>query len=275
MINGEKIGCGIITCNRPELLKKLYDSITTLSLHNVIDEIVIINDGEKINDAFEYVEVINNSKNLGVAKSKNKAFRHLLDQKCDHIFIIEDDMYIKDPKVFEKYIETSKVTGIQHFNYSQHGVGNKKWPENSLSWSVPNPRVVIDYGSVKLPLYPHCVGAFSYYSKKCLENVGLIDERYYNACEHVDHTFEIIKAGMHPPYWFFADIENSWEYLGDKEWSIEQSSILSNPNARDNIQKSDKIFLEKHGHLPTQTPLVDMKEVGKSLKEIGKQYGQK
>lgn len=266
MINGEKIGVGILTCNRPELFKKLYGSIANVE---ILDYLVIVNDGDPFtmykNDKHDYII---NSENLGVAKSKNIAIKRLLDYGCDHIFLIEDDIFIKDPTVFEKYIETSKVTGIQHLNYSQHGMMNKAWPEAKL----PNPRIIIDYDNIKLPLYPHCVGAFSYYSRKCLETAGLMDEGYYNACEHVDHTYEIIKAGMHPPFWYFADIENSWEYLGDEEWSLEKSTISSNPKHDQMMKDADKIFVEKHGHLPVQTPLVDLGVVGKSLKEIKSNY---
>lgn len=258
MINGEKIGLGVVTCNRPHLLEKL---LTSISGRNDVEVLVVNDDEESINTGKWLC--INNESNIGVSRSKNKALRHLLNLGCDHIFLIEDDIYIKDNSVFEKYIETSKKTGIQHFNFSQHGRMNKKWPD-----PTPNPRVIIDYGDIKLPLYPHCVGAFSYYSRKCLENVGLMDESYYNACEHVDHTYEIIKAGMHPPFWYFADIENSWEYLGDEEWSLEKSTISSNPNHRKMVENADKIFVKKHGHLPVQTPLVGLDEVGKSLKSI-------
>ena len=190
-----------------------------------------------------------------------------MDVGCDHIFLMEDDIFIKDPIVFEKYIEASRVTGIQHFNFSQHGVMNKTWSGD------PNPVNVIDYGSLKIELHRHCVGAFSYYSRECLEKVGLMDEEYYNACEHVDHTYEISKAGMHPPFWFFADIENSSKYLGDEAWSIEQSTISSNPKHQEMVAKADAVFYTKHGHLPGHTPLTDEEGVVSSLKNIKKTYG--
>jgi hypothetical protein len=143
---------------------------------------------------------------------------------------------------------------------------------------TPNPRTIIDYCAhgvpiLKVPLYPHCVGAFSYYSKSCLETVGLIDESYFNACEHVDHTYAIINAGMHPPFWYFADIENSENYLGDEEWSLEKSTISSNPLHQQMMRNADSIFVKKHGHYPGQTPLVDHDVVAKSLKQIKKTYG--
>jgi GT2 family glycosyltransferase len=275
----EKIGIGIVTYNREHLLIKLLESLYNCS--QTVNELIIIDDGGNINPE----NLMKNSwmskrgclemnfQNLGVAKSKNKALSYLLKQQCDHMFLIEDDIFIKDPTVFEKYIKASKVSGIQHFNFSQHGMMNKTWPENSLSWSVPNPRIIIDYGEVKIPLYPHCVGAFSYYSKKCLEEVGLMDERYYNACEHVDHTLEVIKKGMHPPFWYFADIENSWEYLGDEPWSIEKSTISSNPNHKKMMEDADVVFRNKHGCVPVDIKLLSIEEVGKQLKNIRENYG--
>ena len=266
MINGEKIGVGIVTYNRFHLLVKLYYSLPL----DLIDELIIVNDGD-VCVGFDLIEGCKNTAihtgGVGVGKAKNTALKYLKGHKCDHIFLIEDDIFIKDPTVFEKYIQASKVSGIQHFNFSQHGVMNKDRSGN------PIPRLTIDYKDVKIPLYLHCVGAFSYYSKKCIDTVGYLDERYYNACEHVDHTFEIIKAGMHPSFWYFADIENSDQYLGDEPWSIEKSTISSNPNHKQMMIDADHIFVKKHGHYPGQTPMADFDTMGKTLKEIKNKYG--
>jgi len=51
-----KIGIGIITCNRPEFLKKLW-----ATMPDYIDDIVIVNDGNKI-DNIEGAHIINNPK---------------------------------------------------------------------------------------------------------------------------------------------------------------------------------------------------------------------
>lgn len=264
MIDSEKIGVGIITHNREYLLNKLLISLE--SCWNLIDENIIINDGDNSVNTGKWLS-INHESNRGVGKSKNEALLFLTNLNCDHIFLIEDDIFIKDPKVFEKYIEASKISGIQHFNFSQHGLMNKSWPDGD-----PAPRFVVDYGKITIPLYPNCVGAFSYYSRKCLETAGLIDEQYFNACEHVDHTLEIIKKGMHPPFWYFADIENSWEYLGDEPWSMSKSTISSNPNHKQMMIDADHIFVKKHGCYPGQTPMVDWVEVGKILKQIKNEY---
>jgi GT2 family glycosyltransferase len=268
MIDGEKIGVGIATYNRPESLQKLVKSVKK---SEGVDLIIIVNDGEiehgYHDDDFPVVRFENNPKKSGVGKSKNSALRVLFDSGYDHIFLIEDDMEIVDHTVFKKYIEASKTSGIQHFNYSQHGMMNKTWPDGE-----PEPVITIDYKTCKVPLYRHCVGAFSYYSKKCLETVGLLDEQYYNACEHVDHTYEIIKAGMHPPFWYFADIENSQDYFAADEWSLEQSTISSNPNHSQIVKNADAVFVRKHGHLPGQTPLISELETIHLIKQIRDKY---
>ncbi len=267
MINNEKIGVGIITGFREELFKKCLVSIPDAW----VDVVVVVNDNPKSDwskwpDHFSFID---NEINLGVGKSKNKALQYMLDQGCEHIFLIEEDIFIKDPTVFEKYIKASKASGIQHFNFSQHGVMNRTFDQ----LKTPCPRWTVNYGEESVVLYLHCVGAFSYYSRQCLETVGLLDERYHNACEHVDHTFEVINAGMHPPFWWFADIANSWEYLGDEEWSIEKSTISSNPKHKQMMEDADKIFVEKHGHLPVQTVDSSFEQVGQKLKQIKSQYG--
>lgn len=266
MIDDQRIGCGIVTYNRPAQLRKLYDSLP----HHLLDHLVIINDGAWYSEFSEYhhAVLIHNDTNLGVGKSKNKALSLLIEQQCDHFFLIEDDIFIKDPAVFELYILTSKLTGIQHLNYSQHGVMNRT-PSGD-----PQPVINIDYGqSINLPLYRHCVGAFSYYSKMCLERAGLMDEEFHNALEHVDHTLAIINHHMHPPFWFFADISDSHLYLGDELWSVNQSTLASNVSHRQNVLAAMSYFEAKHGHMPLKYPMASNQELIESLTDIKLQWG--
>jgi GT2 family glycosyltransferase len=279
-MSNEKIGVGIITFQPRKTFDKCFDFH-----HHMVDHVVVVNDGKEFDHNWssgfrnKYVgripdttlTYIKNKTNLGVGKSKNTALQHLLDQGCEHIFLIEDDIFIIDQRVFQAYIDASKKSGIQHFNFSQHGIMNKGGYTNI---GKPNPNYIIGYeDGVNVSFLTHCVGAFSYYSRKCLEAVGLMDERYYNACEHVDHTYEIIKAGMHPPFWNFADIENSQDYLGDEPWTKQKSTISSRSDHQALVSDADKIFVEKHGLLPMQIPVAKEEEVYKSLKQIKKTYG--
>lgn len=243
MLYNKKVGVGIVTYNRPAGLRKLLDSLAGAP----VDEIIVVNDG-KIYQEFDDLDatIIHNEKNLGVGKSKNIALRHLQKKGVEYFFLIEDDIYIKDSNVFREYIKAARVSGIQHFNYSQHGPSNRD--ENG----VASPATVINYENISVPLYGFCVGAFSFYTRKCLSKVGLMDEAYYNAMEHVDHTYEIIKAGMHPPFCYFADIADSARYLGDEEWSEAQSTICRNDGYSQLKVRAVNHFIEKHGGHPVE-----------------------
>jgi len=266
-----KIGVGIVTCNRPTFFLKCL-----LSIPDSIIDIVVVNDGSDFADidklykkkSFVY---LHNEKNIGVGRSKNKLMRYLLGNDCDHIFIIEDDIIVKDANVFKEYIRARNITGIQHFNFGYHGPANKE----GISGGKPVPRFIVDYGEVKIAINMHSVGAFSYYTKEVLEKVGLIDEAFTNAFEHVEHDYRIAKAGYTTPYWNFADIANSCNYLDEIECSEKSSAIRPRSDWRSNIMNGAKLFLEKHGYSPAwqnSVPDTSEKDVKEILKKIYKKY---
>lgn len=260
-----KIGVGVITCDRPNYLKKLVRSLDDIS----IDELVVINDGEKQIDS-DKIKVHNNKPSKqGVGKAKNQALTLLKD--CDYIFLIEDDILIKDKTVFEKYIKASKLSGIQHFNFAFHGV------DNYLPNGQPAIRLKLDYSpEISICLYPNVYGAFSMYTKKCIEEVGLMDEFYYNAMEHVDHTAAVIKAGMHTPFRWFADIADSNKYIEEIDRGHSGSEIRKDQKWIDNFHKAADHFVQKFG-FDVRNPYAataSKEEVINIVKQIKKQYGQ-
>ena len=274
-----KIGVGIITCNRLNYLRNLLKTIPK----EKINELVVVNDGLPVNDyvekEFEFGTWIDNPVNLGVGKSKNKAIKHLMSLECDYIFIIEDDMLIKDPTVFDRYIEAYKKSGIHHFNYGPGSPFNRRQTIQDFDLhnrhlldqhSEPNPKLVIEYSKdIKIALYEHTVAMFSFFTKEVLDKVGYIDEEFYNAWEHVDHTYRIIKAGYHPPFWWFADIADSDKFLTEAPGAIDNSSIASKSEQwSKNVYGGREIYKRKHGHYPNNPPLVLKEEVITVLKNL-------
>lgn len=264
------IGAGIVTCNRPSFFLKCFNSIPKEI------ELAAINDGTHFEDVDKLQSIrpftyMHNKKNLGVGKSKNLLFKKLLEKGCKHIFIIEDDIVVKDAQVFARYIEARNVTGIQHFNFGYHGPANK----NGISGGPACPRYIVDYGPVKIAINMHSVGAFCYYTKEVLEKVGLIDEDYTNAFEHVDHDYRIYKAGYTTPYWNFPDLANSMNYLDEIECSERSSAIRPREDWMKNIQEGAKLFVKKHGYSPAwqnSIPDTSQAEVQNIMKQIRKKY---
>lgn len=276
----EKIGVGVITCNRVDYLRGLLDSLKPCE--TTISNLVIINDGapvENFKSPLKNSVWLDNPENIGVGKSKNKAIKHLLDKECDYIFIIEDDMVILDSSIFEKYIEAYKQSGIHHFNYGPGSPFNRKQDiqfdlhnRHLLKQdSEPNPKMILDYKTVKVSLFEHTVAMFSFFTKEVLEKVGLIDEEFYNAWEHVDHTYRIIKAGYHPPFWWFADLYDSHKYLTEAPGAIDNSSIANKTEQWEkNVYGGREIYKRKHGHYPNQPPYMSKDAVIQEIKKLKK-----
>lgn len=265
-----KIGIGIITCNRIEYLQRLAESLTPIEA----DELIIVNDGDDLSGHIESNKVFvynNKPSKQGVGKSKNVALRALYNTGCEYIFLLEDDIVIKDKSVFEKYIEASIVSGIQHFNFAFHGNDNYN---DDGSAAV---KLKVEYSKdVAVCLYPNVYGAFSFYTKKCIEAAGFMDEYYYNAMEHVDHTNEIIKKGMHPPFRWFADIAGSENYITELDRDHSGSEIRKDETWVQNFHKAANYFAKKQGfdvRYPAQVSSRD--EVITTLNTIKRTYGQK
>jgi glycosyltransferase involved in cell wall biosynthesis len=271
VIDFSKIGIGMTTYNAEHRIKQ-----SAFTVPKWIKNFVIVNDGTPYDNSSypEQAYIIQHETNLCVGAAKNSAMQYLLDQGCEHIFLMEDDILIKDEKVFEKYINHSLISGIKHLNFALHGPANKKGSTGFKTLEdrkdvdgEPNPRMIIPYPEgAKIALYPNCVGAFSYYHKSVLDKIGLFDPMFKNAWEHVEHTFQAIKNGFHPPFWYFADIENSWEYLTDIPNSIQESTIARTPEWNDNFIKGTEWYKKKHGITPTETPLVNQEVVVNNIK---------
>jgi len=255
-----KIGVGVITCNREKFFQKCISHIPP------VDSIIVINDGLPYRNTkypAHVTNIIQHKTNYGVTKSKNEALRYLLDQGCTHIFLHEDDIYIKDNSILEKYIKAAEVSRILHLNYAYHGPGNRD------ESGMPVYRTVVTYpDGIKISLNRNIVGALSYYHRTVLEKVGLMDERFKNALDHVDHTYQIIKAGYHPPFWWFADYHESHKYVDDQDKTLGKSVIRRKLTWKLRVKLNAYKFRIKNGIPPNRIPDSTLEEVLGNIRKI-------
>jgi GT2 family glycosyltransferase len=259
--SSQKIGVAIITYNRPDYYKKVLEKIP----RHKINYLIVVNDGETAYANISDVDtVINNKTQLGVAKSKNKALNKLIDLGCEHLFLIEDDILIKNENVFEEYIKAANSTGIHHLCFEKVA-GNEK----SLKYTHEQP------DGVKIGFYHNPQGAFMYVNAKLIEKLGYFDENYTNAFEHIDFAYNLIQKKVAPPFWYFPDIYNSDEYLEEIKGSSENSTITNKEKYQENWKKSAEYFTKKWGHFTNTIQDVGIKDLLKCLINLQINYSRK
>lgn len=259
-----KTGIAIITCDRPELFENCVKSVTDTH-SKLVDHLLVVNDGEqKVNPGGGF-DVIHNKHNMGVGKSKNKAIKALMKHGCKHMFIVEDDVCFANEHVVERYITLASVSGVKHMNYCLHGEANK--PNNQV-----RTKLIVDYKHVKMALYHNVTGALSYYHKDVIKQCGLMDLKYKNAMEHVDHTMRTIQSGFHPPFRWFADVANSDQLLIDQDQSLSSSKIRKTSDWQHNFMFGVKRFQDKYSInvCDPNEPTADKQQVIEFLKQIKK-----
>ena len=273
MKNTNKLGIGYITCNAPDRVAKTFPAIP-----KGLGELVVVNSGCVLPEkTFKGAnKIIQSGKVKNVAISKNTALRHLISEGCDHIFLIEDDMIIKSHEVFKAYIDAASVSGIWHLNYGLQGGLNRTQDEitsiksmadlnNVKCNSDPAPRSKLDYNGSKIAFYPHIVSSFSYFYKGIIKNVGYFDERYINSMENIDYIYRVIQKGLHPPYYWFADLDNSSDYLDSLDDCMTKSVIRESDDFGENMLFGKQWFKGKFDITPELIP--DTSE-GIALKRI-------
>lgn len=237
----ESIGIGIVTCNRRDFFDVCWNSIP----EEFKEHTIVYNDGEQFDHESDPIW---NGGGAGVAVGKNTLMKALLAKRYEYIFIIEDDMRIKRADIFDAYINAYKVSGIQHFMFAYHGPANK----GGVSGGPPKPKYVINYPGQDISINQNCVGAFCMYTGQSLIDVGLMDIKFHNAFEHVEHSYQLAKQGFSTPYWNWADLANSCDYIEEQACSEVNSSIrYKDPSAwHDNITRGIQYFKQKHGVEP-------------------------
>lgn len=237
-----KVGVGICTYNRLDYFKQSFNAAID-KLRDVVDVWCVYNDGSDkdseyydeflnlVEETYPDIKIFNPRSNGGVAKAKNTLLKHMMDQDCDYMFLLEDDIIIKDEKAVTGYIEATKQSGFTHLCFAYHGPMNKK-PLYADQW---------------LEYHGACIGAWCLYTKEIIEKVGYFNEKMINAFEHVHLTKRIGDLGYCPPFGLFIDATGSKDWLEEIPGSIDHSSIRPREDWQSNIQKALQIWKEEDG----------------------------
>lgn len=266
-----KLGIAVITKDRPEYFERCVQTLPQT------DFVCFINDGKEYSDQIykkcnnTNYEVIQHDKNLGIACSKNDALRCLIQNDCNFLFIIEDDVLIKNPEVFIKYIKSAEVSGLWHMNYGFSNIYNFNQDGSRAI------RATLDYtDDTSIIFTPNLMAGFQFFHKSVIKAIGYMDERYSKLknMEHVDHSYKAVKSGLLPAYCWWPDINKSWEYITTIKESIEKSQSRDE-NFEKNFGLACMLFQHKYGFDPRQPEEVSEEIVLNRLEKIQNNYSRK
>ena len=245
----EKIGLGITTYNSENYYKSLYNSLEGAK----IDEFVTVNGGNPYKENYQ-CDWIQHSKNRYPSVCRNDCVTFLLNKGCEHIFLIEDDMIIKDVSIFQKYIEASKISKLNYFNFV------------STSWEsgLPGnrtPSLVVNYSpEVSISLYKNMCNEFTYHHSSCFKE-DLYDSNMRDMFD-VEMVYRQSLKKNSTPFWWFPDISNSDDYIENNPEVQSRLQVDRPDGSRQSIMPQlFEYFTKKHKVSVSEIPKVDKKEV--------------
>jgi glycosyltransferase involved in cell wall biosynthesis len=232
----EKIGVGIITYNSEEYFKTLYESLPLAK----IDELVVVNGGNHYRENYGCHWIQHNT-NCYPSVCRNDAINFLMNRDCEWIFLIEDDMIIKRPDIFDEYIKASKESGLKYLCFA------------SIAWhsgpiGARTPRLTVNYkNDVAISFYKNMCNEFTMHHRSCFEKVGLYDTRFRDPFD-IDMVYRQSQQDYCAPFWYFADIKDADLYIENNPNAKSRlQSDRPDGSREEKLQEQWEIFIKKHG----------------------------
>jgi hypothetical protein len=191
----------------------------------------------------------------------------MLDLNCEYIFTLEDDIILKNDFIFDRYIQAHKDTGLHHFNF---GFSQRENLNNELK---PVWKLTVDYKNSKIVLNQNILGAFTFYTKKCLQTIGLHHKDFNKGHgDHLELTYRAYKHNFTTPFWWFADVYGSWDLIENQSNFTTDSQVRNPQTFQANFNEARQTFKRLHGCDIFEVPQPTELEVIKFLKKLKNEH---
>lgn len=185
---------------RLDIIKTCLNSVRDVPVRKII-----IKDGFENDDHYDLIRRYRNDFNVivqshsGIANAKNACIDKL--KNCDYIFLLDDDILIKDPLFFADYIRAINKTEIQHFSFMPR---------------YAPPVTTTDINGVICEIFDHLSGCMMVLTKKVVETIGyfkVLPNKYGH--EHTNYTQRCTYAGLSQNYIDIAESVNTIELINE------------------------------------------------------------
>lgn len=246
-----KIGIAVVTGDKQDFFEQCIKSIPS------VDYTAVVQFGKPYSCAISsHIDHITCKEMQCVAINKNRALRAMIQNGCEHLFLIEDDIVVNSKQVCEQYIRAAAESGIWHLNYcSEEPINTMEYDKGSM----------LDF--FKIP-----TSSFSYYHKNIIKHVGYFDERFRSGLSGHEHTYRVAKLKLCPPYGVFAS-SSSKGAITELDHDKEKSTLdYMSPDTIKKIQDDTYLFLTKHNETLQDVTPPTQEQLEQSLKFLQTNY---
>jgi glycosyltransferase involved in cell wall biosynthesis len=257
-----KIGVVITTFNKEDYFQSLYDTIP----FDRVDSVVVVNGGEKYQKEYKNVHWIQHDSVKYASVARNDGLKYLIEQDCDYYFVLEDDLLIKSPDIFEKYIRASKSSGLQYLCFKSNA-----WNSGEIGNRTPVLKIQSEENGPVIDLMQNTCNEMSFRTKYSLEKTGLYDERLRYIFD-IDMIYRLSKDDFFP-FWYFPDISDSDDLVMNNPVAV--SRINANGEREKNLQNDYEIFKKQHGCFVNEISVLSKEEAIEKMRRVKENYGRK
>lgn len=180
---------------------------------------------DRYNYKLEYIYIESNRQGVHVAKNKllNLSFK----EQFDYLFLVEDDIYIKDFGFEDCYIKAIEKSKYQYLCFY-----DQNWEKSHTNRIVIKENLnIISYGNAL-----QSQGAFCVMTKEVIKKIGYYDVQTmgFRGIGHLDYATRASKEGLNCQETFF-DAINSSNFIGMQKENYKHS--LSDKDVLENRMK--------------------------------------
>ena len=255
------IGLVITTFDSESYFDQLYETIP----FDRVDHLVVVNGGQPYSKSYDKCHWIQHDKVKYASVARNDGLKYLISKNCEYYFVFEDDILVKSPDIFDKYIEASKASGIQYFGFKSNA-----WGSGPIGARTPRLKIRPAPDAALIGLYKNTCNEITFRTKLALREAGLFDERFRYSFD-IEMLYRLSLKNLIPAFWYFPDREDSDELVENNPNAISRM----NPNGeRDTKLGPDfALFNHIHGVNINQVPDSNRDEIIEQLQFIKNKYG--
>ncbi len=201
--------------NAPDTIACL-DSLRRVEYRNT--EIIVVDNGStdeslpQLREAYPRIELLETGENLGYAEGNNVGIRHALAARPDYVCVLNNDTEVA-PDFITRLVEEAEsdpaigIVGPKMYFFEPPDMVFAAGSLVEWDGGVLNQRGIWQRESAIGPLYGDCpedvdfiIGCGVLIKRTVLEQVGLLDPRYYLNFEDVDLCIRALQAGYRVRY---------------------------------------------------------------------------